>query len=974
MGKHNQGCLGFVSNSRGSKAGFSIVSTSAFSSCSFQTYNRHCQVFSSLRRSSNFTEQEGDRGHYSSPSDSRVLFPSLLGSQEDRRNETCDRSVNFEQVPFNFPFQDGNQQIYQSFHSPWYVDYQSRPYGCLFPYSYFPFFQEIPPFCLGQQSLPISCASFWSSNSSSGFHQDFPLCYSSSTFQSHSGPFLPGRLPFQRLQSFSSFGPYSLGYQNFVGPRFPNFMEKVGPSYFSRFPVPRGTFQDRPGLSFPSRGEVSLFSSENSIFSGKSCCDSQTVLSTSGFSQFSVRCGTSGSSFYSASTVLSTGTLGTSLSTLGCSRSHSSFSVFPSFVVDSQRECSSRSSTVFSSANSNSLYRCVSPRLGCVPRREIHIRSLASCTSARPHQHLGNEGSSASSSVFQVSSSSFLSSVSHRQHYCSSLLEESGRHSLPIYVSSLQRNSSSLPVLSDSSGYSSYSGNVQCSSGCSVSISHSGQYGMGTSSDSFQGNNLNLGSSSFRPVCHKSKSQTRDFRFSNSRSVSICGRCNVSVMEGNVCLCIPPIQVSLESSSKDSSRRLQDHTYCTSLAKSSLVSRSSSTVLCKTSSSSSKKGSSISVQRKSCTSQSRELASSRMVTLRQGLRQRGFSAGAASHISGSVRRSTEIVYDAKWTIYCDWCNQQEIDPVSISAQQLADFLVFLFEEKHLAPSTIKGYRSAISRTISILGGPDFGNNELISLLVRNFTLERPKQNRLVPAWDLGLVLSFLKSDPFEPAESVDLKFLAYKCCFLLALASGRRRSEIHAFSVSDFCLRFSRNYSSVTILTDPSFLGKNQLPDKGADPIFIPALPEDTSKLLCPVRALKLYLDRTRSLRTKGNFRLFLPVKKGIEDISAKTISSWLCRTIRLAYESSGAEFLANHSVKAHEVRALASSWALFNSASLSEILSAGFWRCQDFFTSFYLRSMSSQADSLYSLGPIVAAQQVNFPPSSSNSGDSAIC
>jgi hypothetical protein len=61
------------------------------------------------------------------------------------------------------------------------------------------------------------------------------------------------------------------------------------------------------------------------------------------------------------------------------------------------------------------------------------------------------------------------------------------------------------------------------------------------------------------------------------------------------------------------------------------------------------------------------------------------------------------------------------------SQQLADFLVFLFEVKGLVPSTVKGYRSAISRTIHISGGEDFGNNQFISLLVRNFSLERPRQ-------------------------------------------------------------------------------------------------------------------------------------------------------------------------------------------------------------------------------------------------------
>jgi hypothetical protein len=134
------------------------------------------------------------------------------------------------------------------------------------------------------------------------------------------------------------------------------------------------------------------------------------------------------------------------------------------------------------------------------------------------------------------------------------------------------------------------------------------------------------------------------------------------------------------------------------------------------------------------------------------------------------------------------------------------------------------------------------------------------------------------------------------------------------------------------------------------------------------------YVDRTKNSRPAKNTRLFLPLKKEISEISAKTISSWICRTILLAYESSGGKCLNRHSVKAHEVRAIASSWALFNSASISEVLSAGFWRCQDYFTSFYLRSMSAHAHSLVSLGPIVAAQHVSVPLVSERSGESAVC
>ena len=63
-----------------------------------------------------------------------------------------------------------------------------------------------------------------------------------------------------------------------------------------------------------------------------------------------------------------------------------------------------------------------------------------------------------------------------------------------------------------------------------------------------------------------------------------------------------------------------------------------------------------------------------------------------------------------------------------------------------------------------------------------------------------------------------------------------------------------------------------------------------------------------------------------------------------------------------------------FNSASISEVLSAGFWRCQDSFTSFYLRSMSAQVDSLFFTWTYVAAQHVSVPLVSETSGDSAVC
>jgi hypothetical protein len=125
------------------------------------------------------------------------------------------------------------------------------------------------------------------------------------------------------------------------------------------------------------------------------------------------------------------------------------------------------------------------------------------------------------------------------------------------------------------------------------------------------------------------------------------------------------------------------------------------------------------------------------------------SEKATKCTSGAVRQSTGAIYDSKWSIFCSWYLSKQIDPLSITAQQLAEFFLYLFEDKGYTPSTIKGYWSTIARTIHLSGGPDFGSDEFLSLMFKNFCIERLKQRRLVPTWDLGIVLKALQLSPWR---------------------------------------------------------------------------------------------------------------------------------------------------------------------------------------------------------------------------------
>ena len=62
--------------------------------------------------------------------------------------------------------------------------------------------------------------------------------------------------------------------------------------------------------------------------------------------------------------------------------------------------------------------------------------------------------------------------------------------------------------------------------------------------------------------------------------------------------------------------------------------------------------------------------------LGMGLEDRD-SARAASFLAQSLRSSTSLVYDRKWDIFCTWCTERQIDPVSFPIGDLGDFLLFL---------------------------------------------------------------------------------------------------------------------------------------------------------------------------------------------------------------------------------------------------------------------------------------------------------
>ena len=373
-------------------------------------------------------------------------------------------------------------------------------------------------------------------------------------------------------------------------------------------------------------------------------------------------------------------------------------------------------------------------------------------------------------------------------------------------------------------------------------------------------------------------------------------------------------------------------------------------------------GSPEAAQVRSVPQSSGESSFARVASVERSLRAKGFSREVSSRIARPNRSSSLGVYESKWRVFSDWCSRRQVDPLHSNAQSVADFLLEKYQSGS-APSTLAGYRTAIAKTVLPYTGVNLGDDQDLSALLNNFKVERPVARNEVPQWDLSLVLNRLASAPFEPLSTAPLKFLTWKTVFLLALASGRCRGELHALDFSS--VRWKEDNSKVTLRVIPSFLAKTQLATSPPLAVTIPSLRSSLGQgmgedcLLCPVQALRVCLKRTKGLRMGKKLLFISHQKKFSRDIRAATISSWIKKCIRTCYDLADQESPCSFKVRAHDVRALAASLAYMGRVPLDQVMQACSWQSHNTFTSFYLRDLTWKGSEGYHLGPVVASQCV---------------
>lgn len=240
-----------------------------------------------------------------------------------------------------------------------------------------------------------------------------------------------------------------------------------------------------------------------------------------------------------------------------------------------------------------------------------------------------------------------------------------------------------------------------------------------------------------------------------------------------------------------------------------------------------------------------------------------------------------------------------------------------------------------SAVLSPIDKTPVGQHPYIIRLLRGVFNSRPPERKLLPEWDLPLVLDMFKKPPFAPMKFTSLKYITWKTAFLVAITTFRRCSDLQSLKIGEGSVNIQEK--GITFIRHG--LAKQDRPGHDNSKIVVPSFSDD--KLLDPKRTVYMYLKRTEEFRQKDGkeeFRLFLSINKPHKPVSAQTISKWIVKTIKMAYKQKKKDI---KNVRGHSTRSVGPSWALFKGASMKNVLDSADWSKATTFTKFYLKDVN---------------------------------
>ena len=707
-----------------------------------------------------------------------ILFKDLSGNQEDRGLASHHRSKCSEHFSKVSNVQDGVSRVHQGFSSPGMVDVLNRSKRCLPTRANPSGSQEVSEVLLSRQNLPIQGSTIRSFPSSMALHQGGLRSESHDTWPRNATPSVPGRLAGEsyhpRRMSETCNEGSSAGSSLRLGGQFREIgSHPQADIRFSGNPLQSGGLHSVSYRGEPYQAERQVIHVES-----RPTTYSQSVAATDWNDSLSRKVGEVWHAPYQTFSLASG-------EPLECPPG------FPRYHDTNLRGNHGRSRLVVGgdsgSRRTSGEARSWSPHL----HRRVHHRLGGPCEGYRgqgylvtrrdspPHKRARDEGCQTSPLKYVLETTPSCSSI-HGQHLRGGIRKSARGYQVLV---PLGGDNLTLQDVTREKGYlesCAHSRPPECYSRHVVEGGADSSNRMVSQSESGSSTVSRVGNTSGGPLCHQVQSQVPGVCLSSPRRSGLRDRCPLSGVEQSVGVCLPSSTNTQQGSTKGQNIEMQADPDCLGLGPTALLSRSVGAVSQAPVQVTPVARPSESTSVRSASPAARGVTTSRLASEHRALAEGGFSEEAANRITAPQAKSTLGIYEGIWKIFAAWCEERSLDPFQTSSPTIADFLLYLFKESKRRPSTIAGYRTAIAGALKISQGVDYGKDERLSNLILSFVREQPRQINSYPAWDLGLVMKVLLKAPFEPMQVADLKFVTWKTAFLMLLATGSRRGEVHA--------------------------------------------------------------------------------------------------------------------------------------------------------------------------------------------------
>ena len=160
------------------------------------------------------------------------------------------------------------------------------------------------------------------------------------------------------------------------------------------------------------------------------------------------------------------------------------------------------------------------------------------------------------------------------------------------------------------------------------------------------------------------------------------------------------------------------------------------------------------------------------------------------------------------------------------------------------------------------------------------------------------------------------------------------------------CMQFMPGDAGIVLKPNPAFMPKvvdsvTPFELKAFYPPPFASPRQQKLNELCPVRALRIYIERTRGFRESDQlFVSWMKPRMG-KPITKQRLSHWIVEAISLAYSSKG--HAPPTGLRAHSTRGMSTSWAFFKGVTIQDICKAASWSSPHTFARFYKLDVTAQ-------------------------------